>query len=116
MNLSQRTKIGAVILFAAVLYLGLRISAQTSDGFRFLGEAIRQSPQIRARLGDVESIRLSYIGQNRQKAVGSDRWVTLTIDVTGKTGSATVIASATKKGGIWSVTDASIRGEPVSLR
>jgi hypothetical protein len=116
MNLAWRTKIAAIILFAMALYVGLHISAQSSDGFKFVAEAIRQSPQIKARLGDVDSVRLSYIGQVRLKAVGSDRWDTFTLEVTGKMASATVVASATKRGGTWSTIEASIHGEAVSLR
>lgn len=116
MNLTRRTKIAATILFAIVLYVGLRISAQSSDGFKFLTEAIRQSPQIKARLGDVDSVRLSYLGTFHMRAVGSDRWETFTIEVTGTMASATVVASATKHGGVWSITKASIHGEAVTLR
>jgi hypothetical protein len=116
MNFTWRTKIAAIIIFAMVLCVGMRIAAQSSDGFKFLSDVIRQSPQIRARLGDVDSVRLSYIGEIRLRAVGADRWEKFTLEVTGKMASATVVASVTKSGGLWSVTEASIHGEPVNLK
>jgi hypothetical protein len=115
MKLKTRTWVVIVACFCVAMFVGLRISALTSDGYQFLDQAIRRSPQIQARLGEVEAVQVSYLGEYRQKAVGADRWLTMTLNVTGRKDSATIRASAKKIGGAWSVTSWSISGEPVSL-
>jgi Cytochrome oxidase complex assembly protein 1 len=115
MNLKTRTWVVIAACFGVAMFIGLRISAISSDGYQFLDQAIRRSPQIQARLGEVEAVQVSYLGEYRQKAVGADRWLTITLNVTGRKGSATIRASAKKIGGAWSVTSSSIGGEPVSL-
>ena len=72
-------------------------------------------------MGQIESVKLSYFGRVNLRAVGPlptigpDRWVTLTFDVVGKRNTATVVASAERKGGVWSVTASSIDGQPIVL-
>ncbi len=66
-------------------------------------------------MGEIEGVKLSYFGAYRQKFVGSDRWVTMTFNVAGNRRAATIVASAKKIDGAWSVTSSSIDGEPVSL-
>ena len=115
MKFKPRTWVLIVVCFGIALFVGLRISALSSDGYRFLDETIRRAPQLQSRLGEIEGVKLSYFGAYRQKAVGSDRWVTMTFNVTGNRRAATVLASAKKVGGSWSVTSSSIDGEQVSL-
>jgi hypothetical protein len=104
-----------------ILYVGIRISAESSDGYKFLDRTIRLAPQVQARLGQIEAVKLSYLGTVDLRAVGPlpavgpDRWVTMTFNVVGKRGTATVVASAERKGGVWSVTTSSIDGRPVGL-
>ncbi len=115
MKTKPRTWVILIACLCVLLYVGLRISALSSDGYKYLDETIRRAPQVRARVGEIEEVRLSYIGTVRLKAVGSNRWVTMTFNVTGNRGAATIEASAKKLGGSWSVTTSSIDGDPVSL-
>jgi len=101
--------------FGAFIFGGLHQFALSSDGYRFLNLAVRHSPQIQARLGDIEEVGLSYFGTLRLRAVGADRWVTMTLNVTGQRGSATVEASARKTGDTWIVTGASMDHKPIML-
>jgi hypothetical protein len=104
-----------------ILYAGIRVSAESSDGYKFLDQTIRSAPQVQSRLGQIEAVKLSYFGRINLRAVGSvpgvgpDRWVTMTFNVVGNRGAATVVASAERKGGVWSVTASSIDGRRVSL-
>ena len=115
MKFKLRTWILCIVIFAALLYVGGRIAAESSDGYRFLDQAVRHAPQLQSRLGQIESVRLSYLGTMRLRTVDSHRWVTLTLDVVGNRGNATVVASAERRGGVWSVTASSIDGEPIIL-
>lgn len=115
MRLKSRTWVMIAACFGVALCIGLRISALSSDGYQFLDQAIRRAPQVRARLGEVEAVRLSYFGKYRQRAVGADRWITLTLNVTGRKASATIRASAKRLNGNWSITSSSIDGAPISL-
>lgn len=114
-KLKIRTWILGVVFFAVLLYVGVRVAAESSDGYKFLDQAIRGAPQVQSRLGQIESVKLSYIGSIRLRAVDSQRWVTLTLNVVGNKGAAKVVASAERRGGIWSVTASSIDGEPIAL-
>ena len=113
-KLKTRTWVVIVACFCVAMFIGLHISALSSDGYLFLDQAIRRSPQIQARLGEVEAVQVSYLGEYRQKTVGADRWLTMTLNVTGRKDSATIRASK-KIRGAWSVTSSSIGREPVSL-
>jgi hypothetical protein len=115
MKLRSRTWAVIAACFCVALFIGLRISALSSDGYQFLDQTIRRSSQIQSLVGDVNAVKLSYLGEYRQKAVGADRWLTMTLNVTGQKGSTTIRASAKKIGGAWSVTSSSINGEPVKL-
>jgi hypothetical protein len=115
MSLKPRTWILCIVCFGVLLYVGLRVSAESSDGYKFLDQTIRRAPQVQSRLGEVEGVKLSYFGAYRQRFVGSDRWLTMTFNVTGNRRGATIVASAKKVGGSWLVTSSSIDGEPISL-
>jgi hypothetical protein len=114
-KLKIRTWIFGVVCLGVLLYVGVRVAAESSDGYKFLDQAIRRAPQIQSRLGQIESVQLSYIGGVRLRAVASQRWVTLTLNVVGNKGAAKVVASAERRGGVWSVTAASLDGEPIAL-
>jgi Cytochrome oxidase complex assembly protein 1 len=115
MRLRPRTWVVIAACFCVALFIGLRITALSSDGNQFLDQTIRQAPEVQARLGDVEAVRLSYFGEYRQRAVGADSWITLTLNVTGRKASATIRASAKRLNGNWSITSSSIDGAPIGL-
>lgn len=115
MRLRVRTWILLVICFGVILYVGVRVSAESSDGFKFLDQAIRRAPQVQSRLGQVEEVRLSYVGGTSLRAVGSHQWVTMTFYVVGNKSTATVVASAERRGEVWTVTASWLDGRPISL-
>jgi Cytochrome oxidase complex assembly protein 1 len=120
-KLKPRTWILGAVCLGVILYVGIRASAESSDGYKFLDQTIRSAPQVQSRLGQIQAVKLSYLGRinlravGPVRAVGPDRWVTMTFNVVGKRGTATVVASAERKGGVWSVTASSIDGQPVGL-
>jgi hypothetical protein len=121
-KLKLRTWILGAVCLGVILYVGIRVSAESSDGYKFLDQTIRTAPPVQSRLGQIEAVKLSYLGAIHLRAVGPvgvvgpDRWVTMTFNVVGKKGTATVVASAERKGGVWKVTASSIDGEPMGLK
>jgi hypothetical protein len=47
-------------VFCVALFVGLRISALSSDGYQFLDQTIRRAPQVESRLGEIDGVKLSY--------------------------------------------------------
>lgn len=76
---------------------------------------IRKSAAIQRRVGEMQRVRLGILDDYRQSLVGPDRWVKMTLHVVGSTGSVRVKIRSSKANGIWTVTDASIDGEPINL-
>lgn len=98
------------------MFLGLLyVWGAHSEGYEFLEQAVRKSPSIQQRVGNVQTVRLSIFGGYHDKTVGSKEWMTMTLHVTGSRGAATVTAAAKKVDDVWSVTDASIDGERFRL-
>ena len=99
----------------SVFYVGLYFWGTHSEGYRFLDQAVRGSPLIQQRVGTVQSVKMSFLGGYREKFVDSDRRETMTLNIAGSKGSVTVKATAKRANGTWSVSEASIDGERVSL-
>jgi hypothetical protein len=115
MKLQPRIWVPIAILSCVVFYIGLYLWGAQSDGYKFLDQTIRSAPSIHERVGDVQTVRLGFFGGYRDKTAGSTEWLTMTLLVKGQKGTATVVAAAKRINGAWSVTDASIDGNPVSL-
>jgi len=112
---SRRNWIPVLAVAAVLFYVGVYLWGAHSEGFRFMSEEIRQSPVIQQRVGDVQSVRLSFLGGYREKFVGDHIRTTMMLDVRGSKGSASVEASAKKVNGTWAISDASIDGDRVRL-
>jgi hypothetical protein len=91
------------------------VAGAHSEGFKFLDQAIRVAPSVIEQLGDITTIRLSFVGGYRDKTVGENEWLTMKLNVSGGKASGTIAASAKKINGVWSVTDAALDGHPISL-
>ena len=115
MKLAPRIWLPVALAGCVVFYVGIYFLGAQSDGYKFLDQTIRSAPNIRERVGNVQNVRLSFFGGYRDKTVGSKEWLTMTLNVRGQKGAATVVADAKKVDGAWSVTNASIDGSPVSL-
>jgi Cytochrome oxidase complex assembly protein 1 len=115
LKLQPRLWVPIALLSSIVFYIGLYVWGAQSDGYKFLDQTIRSAPSIRERLGDVATVRLSFFGGYRDKTAGSTEWLTMTLHVAGQKGTATVVAEAKKTNEVWSVTNASINGDPVKL-
>jgi hypothetical protein len=111
-----RIWVPTIVLASIVFYVGLYVWGTQSDGYKFLDQTIRSAPSIRARVGDVQAVRLSFFAGYRDKTAGSTEWLTMTLRVTGQKGPVTIVADAKRVNGTWSVADASIDGNPVSLK
>lgn len=115
MTVSKRRWAIAAVAACAIFYLGLYFWGAHSEGYRFLEDAIRSSPAIQQRVGDVQSVRLSFFGGYRERFVDSNIRTTMVLNVTGSRAAVAVQASATKTDGKWAVSNASIGGETVKL-
>lgn len=96
-------------------YIGLYLWGMHSEGYQFLNQAVRKSTEIQRRVGSVQSVRISFMGGYRERFVDSDRRVTMSLNVVGDKGSVTIDAAAKKANGVWSVSKASINGQPVEM-
>jgi hypothetical protein len=62
MRLKSRTWVMIAACFGVALFVGLRISALSSDGYQFLDQTIRRAPQVESRLGEIDGVKPSYFG------------------------------------------------------
>src|SRR5882762_3713121 len=103
----------------AIFYVGLYLWGSHSEGYQYLTQVVRESDEIRQRVGDVQSIRLSFIHGYREKFVISEsrssKTVAMTLRVFGSRGTVSVEAVARQSNGAWSVSTASIDGHSVKL-
>ncbi len=104
-----------VIVAGIALYVMVHVYATHSEAFGFVSQIVRKSAAIQSRVGNVQQVRLGILDSYREKFAGSDKWVKMTVGVVGDKGTIKVRTSVKKAGGTWSVTDASIDGEPVNL-
>ena len=115
MKLAPRIWAPLVVVGVVIFYIGIYLWGAQSDGYKFLAQTIRSAPSVHERMGDVQAVRLSFFGGYRDKTVGSNEWLTMTLRVRGQKGAGIVVAEAKRVNGMWSVTKASIDGDPVSL-
>jgi hypothetical protein len=101
------------IVFGIVLYVSIYFYGTQSESFKFVETTIRQSPVIAAAVGDVESVSLDPWGDYNENFVDSDKWVHMSVNVTGKRGDAVVTVSAKKINDIWSVDEMGVGGKDV---
>jgi len=111
----RRRWVPVVIAACVAFYVGLYFWGMHSEGYQFLDQAIRKSPAIQQRVGDVQNVRMSFLGGYRERFVGSNKSTTMTLVVVGSKGTVTVKAAAKKANGTWSVSAASSDGERVTL-
>jgi hypothetical protein len=102
-----------------VFYVGLYFWGTNSEGYRFLDRAVRNSPAIHQLLGDVQSVRLSFLGGYSEKFVNSEstksKTEAMTLNVVGSKRALDVKAIAKETNGTWTVSDASIDGQQINL-
>jgi hypothetical protein len=119
MRISSRRWILIALAAAVVFYVGLYLWGTHSEGYRFLDQVVRESPEIRQRVGDVKTVRMSFLNGYREKFVNSEsttsKTVTMTLNVVGSKKSLNVKAVAKETNGTWKVSEASIDGELVKL-
>jgi hypothetical protein len=100
-------------------YVGLYFCGMHSEGYRFLDQAVRNSPAIKTRVGDVQRVRLSFPGGYSEKFVNSEsrqfKTVAMTLNVVGSKRALDVKAIAKEIDGTWTVFDASIDGRRINL-
>jgi hypothetical protein len=86
-----------------------------SEGFHFLEGKIRTSREIQSRVGIVQRVTLPVFGRFREKSVGSDKWVRMTVDVTGDKGAVTIRTVLQKENSVWKITKSSIGDQKIDL-
>ena len=119
MKIPIRRWIPFVVLAFIVFYIALYFWGSHSEGYKFLDKAVRVSPEIQRRVGDVQSVHMSFLGGYTEKFVTSEsstsKTVKMTLDVVGSKGNVAVKVVSKETNGVWSVSDASINGEQINL-
>jgi hypothetical protein len=104
-----------IVVALAAFYVGLYFWGAHSDAYGFVVPAVRGSPVIQERVGDVQDVQLKFLGGFREKFVGSNKWATMLLVVTGPRGSVTVKVAVQKLNEKWTVSSASMDGQPITL-
>ncbi|HEV7611865.1 MAG TPA: hypothetical protein VGO37_08330 [Steroidobacteraceae bacterium] len=99
-----------VVMWAIAVFWGMH-----SEGFHFVEGKIRASQEIQNRVGIVQNITLPVSGKYREKFVGSDKWVWMTVDVAGDKGTVTLRTALQKENNIWRITQSSIGDQKIDL-
>jgi hypothetical protein len=86
-----------------------------SDCYVFLSEKIQSAPAVRERIGNVQKVHLNFFGGFRENFVGSDQWWSMSLDLTGQRGNATLDAKVQKVNEVWAVLNATMDGSPINL-
>jgi len=108
-------KIIVASVLGLLLYSGIYIYAQQSDGFKFVQQAILKSHDIQQHVGNVQSVNLSLLGSYDAKQIGSDQVVTMSVEVVGTKSTRTIDVKATLKDDLWKIDNASLDGGSISL-
>lgn len=90
--------------FAAVLYLTLYIFASRSEGYQFVSQQIHASATVKESIGDVISLRPSFIGGYSEEHLDEHRWISIAVIAKGGRGIATINATADRTSGNWTIT------------
>jgi hypothetical protein len=85
--------IALAAFFGVALYAVVYLMASHSAAFEFIEQKIKNSQAIKTQVGDIKEIRPSLLGSYDQKTVGSDEWVSMTINAAQETGSDTILAT-----------------------
>lgn len=112
-------KIGRTIalaaLFGTALYAIVYFMASHSEGFEFAEQKIRNSPAVKAQVGEIRKVRPALLGPYDQKTVDSDEWVSMALDVSGSLKSIELDVKMKKTNGAWAIESAKSNGQNVSL-
>ncbi len=97
------------------LYVVVWLYGSHSEAFEFVDHTMHTSAAIHDRVGDVQEVHLGMFDGYSERFAGSERRAWMTVRVVGNRGTVKVKAYVRKSGGTWTVTDASVAGEHVSL-
>lgn len=114
-SIPKRSALLLAVTAGVIFYVGLYVWGAHSEGYRFIDGAIRASPEIHERVGDIKRVRLSFFGGYRERFIDSDIRTAMVVSVVGSKGAVDVHASATKIEGRWRISKASIDGQAVRL-
>jgi hypothetical protein len=104
------------VTLGVLMYVGAVFWVSHSEGFHFIEGRIRTSEEIQGRVGAVQKVTLPMFGHFREKAVGSDKWVWMLVDVTGDKGAVTIDTAMQKRNNVWKITESSINGQKINLQ
>jgi hypothetical protein len=114
-NPSLRRWVPYIFVLFVVFYVGVFLWGSHNDAFIFAARAIRNSPDVRRRVGAVHQVRLNFWGGYSYKFVDDSVRATFSDHVTGSNGSVTVRIEVQKHNGVWTVNKATIGGQAVSI-
>lgn len=102
-------------LFGAMLYVTVYFMASHGDAFIFAEQAIKNSQILQSQIGRIERVRLSPFGSYKEKYVDADKWVTMTVEVTGTVKTIILNMKMKKTSSGWMIEQALIDGNPLVL-
>lgn len=97
------------------LYGGIYLYALNSEAFRFVKEALENSPAMARQVGECPKVTLPLLGAFKEKYVNSSVTVTMRVMVVGNIKSLPVDVKVIRKEGVWKIGSASTGGIPVDL-
>lgn len=96
---------GAVFwtLAAVVIYVIFHLWLPYSEGFKFIEQAVKNSPQVQARVGEVHKVTPMALGPHRFRYSNADQVVSLEVSVSGSRQSIGLNVEASKTNGVWAI-------------
>ncbi len=111
----KRAWLLVAIALGSVMWITAAFWGSHSEGFQFVVGKIRTSQAIRSRVGNVRKVYLPVFGHYREKFVGSDKWVRMTIGVQGDKSEVMVRTVLQKNNGIWTISESFIGIQQINL-
>lgn len=93
----------AGVPIALVGYMLVYLYIPNSEGFEAAEHAVRQLPDVRLRVGEVREVRVAPFGPFRERFVGSQRHVLLSLQVRGDRGEARIRIWMIRRDKVWTI-------------
>lgn len=109
--------IGVMAGGAMALYFLVYAIGSSSEPFEYAEAAIKASPEIRAIVGEVEDVSLKPLKGLRYRTRSEGRGdADMSLLVSGSKREAMIKVTFRRHQGVWSLTQATLDGQPVNLR
>jgi hypothetical protein len=104
-----------LVVVACIFSIGLHFYNAHGEAYEFANAAIRKSPVIQRRVGNVQEVRLGILERYKEKYVGTNKFAFMTLRVVGSSGSARVEITSKRVNSVWTIMTASMDDESINL-